>query len=148
MNDRVSQQYLTVNSRIRVATSEFHFSFTRSSGPGGQNVNKVNSKATLRWNVTESPSLPRDVRERFLAKYASRLTQSGELVISSQRFRDQPKNIVDCLHRLEGWLSAVASPAKSRRASNPTRGSRERRLKTKKRKSETKRGRQGQNWDA
>ncbi len=148
MNTRAPQQYLTVNSRIRVSTAEFHFSFTRSSGPGGQNVNKVNSKVTLRWNVAQSPSLPPDVRERFLAKYASRLTQSGELLISSQRFRDQPKNILDCVHRLEGWLSAVASPAKRRRASNPTRGSRERRLKTKKLNSNTKRDRQGRTWDA
>lgn len=148
MNDQAPPETLVVNSRIRIPTAEFKFSFVRSSGPGGQNVNKVNSKAVLRWKPKASASLPDDVRQRFLEKYASRLTKSGDLVISSERFRDQPKNIADCLHRLQGLLVAVAAPPKKRRASKPTRGSRERRLKTKKLQSQTKRGRQGSNWEA
>ncbi len=70
---------LVVNSRIRIPDSELEFSYVRSSGPGGQNVNKVSSKAVLRWNAAASGSLPADVRQRFLAKYRSRLTTDGEL---------------------------------------------------------------------
>jgi len=147
MNDADSQQFLTVNDRVRVSMAEFQFTFARSSGPGGQNVNKVNSKAVLRWSAALSPSLAADVRQRFLEKYASRLTKSGDVVIASERYRDQPKNIADCLERLREWLLSVATPAKKRRPSKPTRGSRERRLKTKKREGDTKRGRQSRNWD-
>src|SRR5690242_13852589 len=80
---------LTINSRIRIPHQEFEFSFARSGGPGGQNVNKVNSKALLRWPVHNSPSLPADVRHRFLTRYRSRLTTEGEIILSSQRYRDQ-----------------------------------------------------------
>ena len=76
---------LVVNSRIRIPPAELEFTYARSSGPGGQNVNKVSSKALLRWNVTGSPSLPADVRERFLKKNTSRLTTEGDILITSQR---------------------------------------------------------------
>src|SRR5438552_5737786 len=98
------QTILTVNSRIRIPTSEFQFTFVRSSGPGGQNVNKVNSKAVLRWPLAASPTLPPDVRDRFLTRYGNRLTGEGELVISSQRYRDQGRNISDCLEELAALL--------------------------------------------
>ncbi len=80
---------LTVNSRISIPHEEFEFSFARSGGPGGQNVNKVNSKALLRWPVVTSAALPPDVRARFLARYRSRLTVEGEVIVTSQRYRDQ-----------------------------------------------------------
>lgn len=146
MNDAPSQQFLHVNDRLKVAMAEIQFTFARSSGPGGQNVNKVNSKAVLRWNAASTPSLPIDVRQRFLEQYASKLTKDGDVVIASERYRDQPKNVADCLDRLREWLASVATPPKKRRPSKPTRGSRERRLKTKKRQSDTKRGRQSRDW--
>ncbi len=68
---------LIVNSRLQIPLSEFEFTYARSSGPGGQNVNKVNSKALLRWPVRQSPSLTAEVRERFLRRFASRLTNEG-----------------------------------------------------------------------
>jgi ribosome-associated protein len=129
---------LIVNSRIRIPLSEFHFSFARSSGPGGQNVNKVNSKAMLRWKVLESASLPGEVRDRFLARYGKRLTNEGELIVSSQRFRDQGRNISDCLEKLREMLDAIATPPKRRRPTRPTRAAVARRIESKKKGSRKK----------
>jgi ribosome-associated protein len=122
---------LVVSPRVRVPQSEFEFSYARSSGPGGQNVNKVNSKATLRWPMTRSPSLPADVRQRFLARFGSRLTTDGDLLVTSQRYRDQPRNTADCLTKLQAMLAAVATPPTPRRKTKPTRASGERRMKAK-----------------
>ncbi len=97
---------LTINPRVRIALSEFSFTFVRSSGPGGQNVNKVASKAVLRWDVAASASLPDDVRQRFLEQYARRITNEGELVLSSQRYRDQGRNVADCLERLQKAMAS------------------------------------------
>ena len=122
---------LVVNSRVRIPKDEFDFSYARSSGPGGQNVNKVNSKAILRWSVTRSPSLPADVRERFARRFASRLTTEGDLLITSQRFRDQARNVEDCLEKLCAMLALVAVPPVPRKRTRPTRSSGERRLEKK-----------------
>lgn len=129
---------LTINPRVRIALSEFSFTFVRSSGPGGQNVNKVASKAVLRWDVAASASLPDDVRQRFLQQYARRITNDGELVLSSQRYRDQGRNVADCLERLRAMVTAVAEPPKPRKATRPTAASRRRRLDEKRRASEKK----------
>src|SRR6185369_10271518 len=103
---------LVVTPNIRIPREEFEFTFTRSSGPGGQNVNKVNSKAVLRCNPATSPNLPDDVRRRFLQRYASRMTTAGELVMTSERYRDQRQNIDDCLEKVREMLAAVASAPK------------------------------------
>jgi ribosome-associated protein len=132
---------LQITSRIVIPDEELAFAFARSSGPGGQNVNKVNSKATLRWNVTASTSLPYDVRARFLKLYASRLTNDGEILITSQESRDQPKNIAICLEKLRGMIQQVLTPPKKRRPTKPTKGSKQRRLNEKKQRSEVKAGR-------
>ena len=134
---------LVVNSRITIPDAELHFTFSRSGGPGGQNVNKVNSKATLHWDARATPSLPIDVRARLLQKYASRLTIAGEFVIVSQESRDQPKNIDTCLDKLRQMILSVAVPAKKRRPTKPSRGSKVRRLKDKKLRSQVKSGRRG-----
>ncbi len=124
---------LIVNTEIRVRLREFRFSFSRSSGAGGQNVNKLNTKATLRWEVARSQGLPKDVRARFLERYRRRITANGELVLTSQRFRDQGRNVADCLEKLRGMLAAVAQPPRTRKATKPTRSSVERRLSSKQR---------------
>jgi ribosome-associated protein len=129
---------LAVDSRIRVPLRELRFRFSRSSGPGGQNVNKVNTKATLHWNVEANRSLPADVRERFAARYRRRISANGELVISSQRFRDRGRNVADCLEKLRALLADVASAPRPRRETRPTKGARERRLAEKRARSETK----------
>ena len=132
---------LQVNSRISIPDEELRFGFARSSGPGGQNVNKVASKATLHWSVTTSPSLPEDVRARFLSSYPSRITKEGDIVISSQEYRDQPKNIASCLDKLAEMIRQVAVAPKKRKPTKPTKGSKVRRLADKRLRSETKRGR-------
>ncbi|MCZ6713195.1 MAG: alternative ribosome rescue aminoacyl-tRNA hydrolase ArfB [Deltaproteobacteria bacterium] len=124
---------LIVNPEIRVRLREFRFSFSRSSGAGGQNVNKLNTKATLRWEVARSQGLPDAVRTRFLERYRRRITADGELVLTSQRFRNQGQNVADCLEKLRGMLAAVARPPRTRRATKPTRSSVERRLSSKQR---------------
>lgn len=130
-----------VGRRLRVPLKEFSFQFVRSSGSGGQNVNKVNSKAILRWPVLRSPSLPDDVRTRFTARFRRRLTQGGELVLTSQRFRDQKRNVADCLAKVEEMLQEVARAPKQRRGTRPSRAVEERRRERKRELSEKKRRR-------
>ncbi len=120
---------------------ELRFTYARSGGPGGQNVNKVSSKATLRWNVAVSAALPEDVRQRLFTAYRKRITRDGILVIVSQRYRERSRNVADCLERLHDMLQAVARPPKRRRPTKPTRGSRERRLRDKRARSVNKAGR-------
>jgi ribosome-associated protein len=117
------------------------FTYARSSGAGGQNVNKVNSKAVLRWNPNASVAMPAAVRARFLAKFAGKLTGDGELIIMSDSFRDQGRNAADCIERLREMISSVWVAPKKRKATKPTFGSKQRRLKSKKAKSEIKQGR-------
>lgn len=125
------KRMLLVNPRIRIPDSEIEFTYVRSSGPGGQNVNKVNSKAVLRWAMVESASLPADVRARFLEKFKNRLTSAGDVIISSQRYRDQARNAADAREKLGAMLAAVAVAPKKRRATRPTKASRVRREKAK-----------------
>jgi ribosome-associated protein len=124
---------LVVNPNLQIPLRELRFRFSRSSGAGGQNVNKVNTKATLRWNVRGSPSIGEGVRRRFCARYQRRITADGELVITSQRFRDQGRNVADCLEKLREMLAEVASPRRRRRPTGPSRASVERRLTQKRR---------------
>jgi len=122
---------LEVNNRIRIPPTEFAWSFVRSGGPGGQNVNKVASKAVLRWDAAGSQSLPQDVKARFLAQQHHRLTTLGELVLTSQRYRDQERNRQDCLDKLRKLLQQAASPPRPRKRTRPSRASKEARLRAK-----------------
>jgi ribosome-associated protein len=129
---------LIINDRIAIPLSEFAFEYARSGGPGGQNVNKVASKATLRWNPSNSPSLPEPVRARLLAALAGKLTLDGELLVTSQRTRDRARNVDDCLEKLRLIVLQAATPPKRRRASRPTPASKIRRGVAKARRSERK----------
>ncbi|MGA2063159.1 MAG: alternative ribosome rescue aminoacyl-tRNA hydrolase ArfB [Thermoguttaceae bacterium] len=126
---------LIVGSRLQIPMREFTFTYARSSGPGGQNVNKLSTKAILRWPMRTSKSLPEAVRARFLAKYGNKLTTDGDLLITSQRTRDAGRNTADCLEKLRCMLSVVAEPPKTRRATKPTKASIHRRLEQKKHQS-------------
>jgi ribosome-associated protein len=129
---------LIVNSRWKIPLREFQFTFVRSSGPGGQNVNKVASKATLRWNVVESPSVPPSVKARFVEQYRRRITSEGYLIITSQRYREAGKNEYDCLEKLRRMLAEAAVTAKPRKPTRPTRGSVQRRLDQKRKTAQKK----------
>src|SRR5439155_15718452 len=111
---------LEITPTLKIPDAELRLSFARSSGPGGQNVNKVSSKAIMHFDVLTSPSLPPDVRERFLARYGNRVTNAGEVVIHSEEFRDQPKNIQACYDKLREMMLTVLRPPKKRRATKPT----------------------------
>jgi ribosome-associated protein len=126
------------DARASIPLREIRFQYARSSGAGGQNVNKVASKAILRWPVARSAALPEDLRGRFLARYARRISSEGELVLASQRFRDRGRNVADCLEKLRAMLAAVAEPPRPRHATRPTRGSRERRLEAKRHRARVK----------
>ena len=132
---------LRVNAHLAIPRREIRFSFVRSSGPGGQNVNKVSSKAVLRWSPTESPSIPDAVRGRLLVQCARRINDRGELVLSSQRFRDQRKNVDDCLAKLRSLVASAAVVPKKRKKTRVPRRASESRLKEKRATSERKRGR-------
>lgn len=128
-------EMLVVSARIRIPRDELRFSYVRSSGPGGQGVNKVNSKAVLHWEIGASPSLPGDVRQRFLAVYHRRISADGHLVLASQRYRDQHRNVSDCLDKLRAMVAAVAVPPRQRRRSRPPHAAVECRLRQKRERS-------------
>lgn len=132
---------LTVNDHIQIPLKELSFTFSRSSGPDGQNVNKVNTKATLRWNVTRSPSLEEGVRQRFLEVYRRRITTEGDFVLHSQRFRDQGRNVADCLEKLRLMILEVVPPPVVRKRRKPSRAANQKRVENKRRQSEKKQSR-------
>ena len=138
---------LYVNPRLTIAEKELTISAARSSGPGGQNVNKVNSKVTLRWNPRGSASIPKDWCGRFVARHANRINRVGEVRLSSDRYRDQRRNLADVREKLVQMLLECQSPPKHRVSTRPTRGSQQRRLDSKRRHSQKKQSRRG-NWSS
>lgn len=133
-------------TNIIIPRTEFEFTFARGGGPGGQNVNKVNSKAILRWNPSTSPSLPADVLERFLARFKNKLTTEGELVVSSHVHRDQPKNADECVRRVQQMVDSVAEAPIERVATVVPEREKARRVEDKRRMSQRKADRRAR-WD-
>mgnify|MGYP001812065612 CR=1 FL=1 len=138
---------LIINDRIQIPFDELHMSSSRSSGPGGQNVNKVNTKVTLHWNVAESTALPEDVQKRLMRVAANRVSKTGYLIVTSQRYRTRQRNYDDCLHKLRVMILDVAKPPKRRKATRPTLNSQLKRRRDKRRKSDKKKLRQLPNFD-
>jgi len=134
---------ISVASGISLDENEIELSFIRASGPGGQNVNKVATAVQLRFDILHSASLPPGVRERARIAGGNRVSRDGVLIITANRFRSQEMNRRDAIERLVALLRDAAIPPKRRRPTRPTRGSRQRRLETKKRRGEIKRGRSG-----
>jgi len=129
LNDIIVDDFLTIPA------GELELQVARASGAGGQNVNKVNSKAVIRWSPTLSPSLPTSVKHRFLARFASQINNAGEIVIASERHRDLPRNCDDCLDKIREMILAVRKAPKVRRATKPTKASKAKRVDTKRKQS-------------
>ncbi len=133
---------LHITRNIAINENELSFSFIRSSGPGGQNVNKVATAAQLRFDIKNSPSLPEAVKKRLFRLGGSRITDDGVLTITAQRFRTQERNRVDGLERLTALIRKAATPPKPRRKTRPPKKSIEKRIQNKKNRSKIKKLRQ------
>lgn len=123
-------------------SSELQFSASRSSGPGGQNVNKVNSKITLKLDIAGSQILTDDEKELLLSKLASKVSVEGILVITSQDKRSQLQNKEEVVVKLDKILAKAFEKKKARKATRPSKGSVQERIKNKKQRSEKKQWRQ------
>ena len=126
---------LRVNDAVAIPASELAITFVRASGPGGQNVNKVASKAVVRFALRDSPSIPDDVKARALARLAPRLTRDGELIVTSAATRDQSRNRAAALARLATLLAAAAKRPRVRRPTRPSATAVARRLEDKRRRA-------------
>ncbi len=129
---------LKITPEIAVSDDEIVLQFVRSSGPGGQHVNKVATAVQLRFDVAGSPSLPDEVRTRLRSIAGRRLTEGGILVIDARRFRSQERNRQDAIERLVTLIRRAAQRPKPRKKTRPSAGARQRRLEEKRRRGETK----------
>jgi ribosome-associated protein len=134
---------MTVDDRFEIPDDELVWSYARSGGPGGQNVNKLNTRAILHWNLAANTSLPPAIRQRLQARERNRLTTEGVLVLQSQTHRTQERNRQACLERLRELIRRAAILPTVRRPTKPTLGSQKRRLQAKKQRSEIKQQRRG-----
>ena len=132
---------LAIDENVQIPFTELDFSFARSSGPGGQNVNKVSSAIHLRFDITAS-SLPEEVKARLLESTDSRLTGDGVMVIKAQRFRTQEQNREDAIARLVEWIASRLKQDKPRKATRVSRAVKARRKDAKQAQSQRKQQRQ------
>jgi len=130
---------IQVTKDIVLDENELAFSFIRSSGPGGQNVNKVASAVQLRFDVNHSPSLPEEVRNRLLHQARNRINEEGILVIEAKQYRTQEQNRQEAIDRLVEWIRRAAERPKERRKGGVPPAEKLRRLEAKRRRSEVKR---------
>lgn len=138
---------LPVRPGLVIPAAELSISFARSGGPGGQNVNKVNSKVVLRFDMLASEALNDEQKERLRHRIPPRyLTKKGEVVISADGSRDQDANRADCRQKLANALREGLKRPKQRRKTKPSRGARERRLKAKSEHSQKKQSRKRESW--
>ena len=129
---------IRINAEIAIEEREIEESFLRSPGPGGQNVNKLETAVQLRFDVRRSPSLPEPVRRRLERLAGRRLTGEGVLVLTAHRHRTRERNRADALERLVELIGKAAVPPVSRRPTRPTTASKQRRLEAKKRRGRNK----------
>ncbi|MGI2335046.1 MAG: alternative ribosome rescue aminoacyl-tRNA hydrolase ArfB [Dehalogenimonas sp.] len=132
---------IQITSAIAIAETEITECFVRASGPGGQNVNKLATAVQLRFDLANSPSLPDEVKARLTALAGNRLTEDGVLIIDARRFRTQKRNRQEAMDRLVEIIRQAAQPPAIRYKTRPTLASKLRRLESKRRGADVKRGR-------
>lgn len=129
---------LQVGDVVRIPLTEFEMQVSRSSGPGGQNVNKVNTRVQLWWNLSMTTSLPADALARLKRQCRGRITKEGLLLVSSQEFRTQLANRNACVREIEQVVTKALVPPRRRKPTKPSRGANQRRITAKKQQSEKK----------
>jgi ribosome-associated protein len=132
---------IEITSALSIDENELQYEFVRSSGPGGQNVNKVATAVQLRFDVTNSPTLPEEVKARLVTFAGSRLTTDGVLIIEARQYRTQDQNRADALLRLVDLLRQAAQKPKPRKKTRPSVAAKARRLDEKRHRGEIKRSR-------
>lgn len=137
---------MIINQNLQIPSKELNFSFTKSSGPGGQKVNKTNSCVILSWSVLYSPSVSEYQRTKLLDKLSRRINSDGELLIRSDRFRDRGKNIADCIEKLQLVLQKALSVQKKRVPTKPSKASKKKRVDNKKKNADKKQLRKKPNY--
>jgi ribosome-associated protein len=137
---------LIITPDISIPDEEFEWKFIRSSGPGGQNVNKVATAVQLRFLLPQNTTLPVAARNRLRAIAGQKINDDGTILISARSERSQDQNKRDALERLSALIRSAMIEPKVRRKTRPTKASKERRIDTKKRRGSTKQGR-GRNWE-
>ena len=130
---------LEINSDIAIKSSELHFDFVRSSGPGGQNVNKVASAVQLRFDIRNSTSIPEEIKPKLIKMAGKRVTSEGILVLDARTSRSQSQNRAEALERLRTLILKALQKPKPRRKTKPTLASIEKRLRNKKARANVKR---------
>jgi ribosome-associated protein len=143
---RETNEMIEIDGHIAIAENELMFKASRSSGPGGQNVNKLNTRITLLFHVRDSSGLSSDQKSRVLSRLATRIDKEGVLRIVSQKFRTQDANRRAAIERLQQLLAEALKLTPIRKKTRATAGARERRLSRKRHRGIVKRERTGRDW--